>query len=132
MGSIPGDAGVVRPNPEVARRAERRVFSIADRLRILSEADACSKPGEIGALLRREGLYASTLSNFRKQRDSGKLGVDPAVVREKRLEKEAARQRDIRKIATLEAENKKLKILLELQKKVADLMNLSLDESIGS
>jgi transposase len=125
------DIGVVRPDPEVVGRAQRRLFSISDRLRILNEADTCSKPGEIGALLRREGLYASTLGNFRRQRDSGKLGADPAVVREKRLEKEAARQRDSRKIAALEAENKKLKILLELQKKVAELMNLSLDEPTG-
>ena len=97
----------------------------ADKLRILAEADACKQPGQLGALLRREGLYSSTLANFRKQRDEGKLGKDPAHVRQMRLDKEAARQRDIRKIAHLEAENKKLKVLIELQKKVAELMSLA-------
>ena len=95
----------------------------AEKLRILAEADAC-QPGQLGALLRREGLYSSTLANFRKQRDEGKLGRDPNLLRQQRRDKEAARQRDRRKIVHLEAENKKLKILLELQKKVAELISL--------
>jgi len=113
------------PNPQVTQRAARRSFTAADKLRILAEADACNQPGQLGALLRREGLYSSTLANFRKQRDAGKLGKDPAQVKQQRREKEAARQRDLRKIASLEAENKKLKVLIELQKKVAELMSLS-------
>ena len=114
------------PDPQVKLRAPRRRFTAADKLRILAEADACKQPGQLGALLRREGLYSSTLISFRKQRDQGKLGKDPNQVRQQRLEKEAARQRDARKIAHLEAENKKLTILLELQKKVAELMSLPL------
>ena len=113
-----------RPDPQVTQRAARRRFSAADKLRILAEADAC-QPGQLGALLRREGLYSSTLASFRKQRDEGKLGRDPDQLRQQRRDKEAARQRDRRKMAHLEAENKKLKILLELQKKVAELMSLS-------
>ena len=113
------------PDPQVTQRAARRSFTAADKLRILADADACHQPGQLGALLRREGLYASTLANFRKQRDEGKLGKDPAQVKQQRLQKEAARQRDLRKIASLEAENKKLKVLIELQKKVAELMSLS-------
>ena len=116
-----------RPDPQVTQRAPRRRFTTADKLRILAEADACNQPGQLGALLRREGLYSSTLANFRKQRDEGKLGKDPNLVRQQRRDKEAARQRDARKIAHLEAENKKLKILLDLQKKVAELLNLPLD-----
>jgi transposase-like protein len=116
-----------RPDPQVKQRATRRRFTAADKLRILAEADACKQPGQLGALLRREGLYSSTLLSFRKQRDAGKLGKDPQQVRQQRLDKEAARQRDTRKIAHLEAENKKLKILLELQKKVAELMSLPLE-----
>jgi transposase-like protein len=119
------EMAVSRPNPEVTQRAPRRSFTTADKLRILAEADACKQSGQLGALLRREGLYSSTLANFRKQRDAGKLGKDPALVRQQRLEKEATRQRDLRKIARLEAENKKLKVLIELQKKVAELMSLS-------
>jgi transposase len=114
-----------RPDPEVTQRAPRRSFTAADKLRLLAEADACKQTGQLGALLRREGLYSSTLANFRKQRDEGKLGKDPAQVRQQRLDKEAARQRDLHKIARLEAENKKLKVLIELQKKVAELMSLS-------
>ena len=101
------------PDPQVTQRAARRSFTAADKLRILADADACHQPGQLGALLRREGLYASTLANFRKQRDEGKLGKDPAQVKQQRLQKEAARQRDLRKIASLEAENKKLKVLID-------------------
>lgn len=113
-----------RPDPQVTQRATRRRFRAADKLRILAEADACHQPGQLGALLRREGLYSSTLANFRKQRDAGKLGKDPNVARQQNRDKEAARQHDARKIAHLEAENKKLKILLDLQKKVAELLSL--------
>src|SRR5579871_5004119 len=119
-----------RPDPQVTQRAARRRFTAADKLRILAEADACHQPGQLGALLRREGLYSSTLASFRKQRDEGKLGKDSNLVRQQRRDKEAARQRDARKIAHLEAENKKLKILLDLQKKVAELLNLPLENPI--
>lgn len=115
-----------RPDPQVRQRAPRRRFTISDKRRILAEADACP-PGQLGTLLRREGLYASTLYNFRKQRDAGKLGKDPDQLRQQRCQKEAARQRDARTIARLEAENHKLKILVELQKKVAELMSLPLE-----
>ena len=114
-----------RPDPEVTQRAPRRRFTIADKLRILAEADTC-QPGQLGALLRREGLYASTLHSFRKQRDQGKLGRDPNQVRQLRRDKQAARQRDARTIARLEAENQRLNILIDLQKKVAELMSLPL------
>jgi transposase len=113
------------PDPQVTQRAARRSFTAADKLRIIAEAEACNQPGQLGALLRREGLYSSTIASFRKQRDEGKLGKDPAQLKQQRREKEAARQRDLRKIASLEAENKKLKVLIELQKKVAELMSLS-------
>ena len=64
----------LRPDPQVQERASRRRFTAAYKTRILKEADACTKPGELGALLRREGLYSSTLANFRKLREAGKLG----------------------------------------------------------
>jgi len=120
-------ATVSRPDPEVSQRASRRRFTAGDKLRILAEADSCNQPGQLGALLRREGLYSSNLASFRKQRDAGKLGKDPQEVRQQRREKEAARQRDTRRIAHLEAENKKLRVLLDLQKKVAEVMDLSLE-----
>ena len=63
------------PDPELVERAARRRFTAAYKLSIVREADRCSKPGEIGALLRREGLYSSHLGKWREQRDQGALGV---------------------------------------------------------
>ena len=61
------------PDPEVAATVQRRRFTAEYRLRILKEADACKKSGELGALLRREGLYSSHLTNWRRQREEGAL-----------------------------------------------------------
>jgi len=66
-------AGV--PDPELAEGPKRRRFSAEYKLRIVREAEACTRPGEIGELLRREGLYSSLLSEWRKQRDAGSLGA---------------------------------------------------------
>ena len=63
-----GDLASNAPDPEVAALAKRRQFSPAEKRRILDAADRCTKFGEIGALMRREGLYSSHLSNWRKQR----------------------------------------------------------------
>jgi transposase len=63
------------PDPELVERARRRRFSAEYKLRVLREADACSAPGEIGALLRREGLYTSHLTAWRKQREQGALAA---------------------------------------------------------
>ena len=61
------------PDPELIERPRRRRFSAEYKLRVLREADACSRPGEVGELLRREGLYTSHLTYWRKQRDAGAL-----------------------------------------------------------
>ena len=61
------------PDPELVERARRRRFSAEYKLRILREADGCKRPGEIGALLRREGLYSSLLTEWRRQRERGSL-----------------------------------------------------------
>jgi transposase-like protein len=63
------------PDPELVERGSRRRFTAAYKLSIVREADACSKPGEIGALMRREGLYSSHLGKWREQRDQGALGA---------------------------------------------------------
>jgi transposase len=119
-----------RPDPQVPERPTRRRFTAAYKARILKEADACSKPGALGALLRREGLYSSTLANFRKLREAGQLGEkNPVQAHKQRQDKEAARQRDARRIAALETENQKLRVLLDLQKKVATLLDLTLGET---
>src|SRR5664280_3255943 len=70
-------APAVRPetNSEVVPHARRRHFSNADKRRILDAADRCTKPGEIGALMRREGVYSSSLSTWRRQREVAELGA---------------------------------------------------------
>ena len=70
--------GVVRPDPEVSEKPTRRRFTAEYKLRILRLADDCTKPGSIGALLRREGLYSSHLTMWRRQRERGALdGLQP-------------------------------------------------------
>ncbi len=61
------------PDPELAPKARRRQFTAAYKLKVVLEAERCSRPGEIGALLRREGLYSSLLTQWRQARDSGAL-----------------------------------------------------------
>lgn len=68
-----GQDGRVPPDPEVPERPKRRRFTAEYKLAILKEADAATEPGEIGALLRREGLYSSHLVDWRRQRDAGVL-----------------------------------------------------------
>jgi transposase len=66
------------PNTEVVAKAKRRRFTAAEKQRLLREAEACQGSGEIGALLRREGIYASYLTTWRRQRASGELdGLSP-------------------------------------------------------
>ncbi len=115
------------PDPEVPARARRRKFTAAYKLDILAQADACSKPGEIGALLRREGLYSSLLSKWREQRAAGALAalspkkrgrkprrVDPQAKRVAQLERENARLRQkLEKAETIISVQKKLSRLLE-------------------
>jgi transposase len=72
------ESSIVPPNPEVAAIARRRQFSSAERQRILATADQCKQPGEIGALLRKEGIYSSHLANWRKQRAAAeRLALTP-------------------------------------------------------
>ena len=111
------------PDPEVAVRAKRRRFNAAYKLRILQEADACQERGEIGALLRREGLYSSHLSTWRKQRDIGELTNkkrgrkgDPAEAQLKRLQRENER---------LRRELQKAHLVIEVQKKLSQVLGLS-------
>lgn len=111
------------PDPELVDRAKRRRFTGEYKLRILREADACSRPGEIGALLRREGLYTSHLTAWRKQRDAGALaglertrGRKPADPREAELA--ALRRRAER----AEAELEKARKVIEIQGNVSALL----------
>jgi transposase len=123
----PSQPSVDRPDPQVVAGSTRRRFTAEYKLRILKEADACSHHGDLGELLRREGLYSSTLASFRKQHQTGRLtSADPAAKKAQRKQKEAVRQRDARRIARLELENQKLRALLDLQKKLSDLIGIPL------
>lgn len=113
------------PPTEVAPRAQRRVFTAEYKRRVLQEADACRKPGEISALLRREGLYSSLLSEWRRARELGELaGATP-----RRGPKPTPADARDERIAALEKENARLltravraEALVELQKKVAEIL----------
>ena len=108
-------------------KVQRRRFSAEYRLRVLKQADACKKPGELGALLRREGLYSSLLVNWRRQREQGALRemrgrrrgpkaepIDPRVTQ---LETETRRlQRKLQRAETI----------ITLQKKVAEILRIPL------
>jgi transposase len=117
------NGGLVPPDAEVTARHARRRFTSAYKREILRHADACTQPGEIGALLRKEGLYSSHLVTWRQQRDAGltpqKRGrkataVDPQV---KKLERENRRLTS--RLQTVEA-------LLAFQKKVSELLQIPL------
>ena len=111
------------PNPELLERPQRRRFTAEYKLRILREADACTRPGEVGALLRREGLYTSHLTYWRKQRDAGAL----EALRRPRGRKPADR-RDVeiaalrRRAERAEAELEKARRVIEVQGNVSALL----------
>lgn len=114
-------ASVARASEEV-KVARRRRFSAEFKRQVLREADACREAGEIGALLRRHGLYSSHLTVWRRQRDEGlvpkKRGRKPSF-KNPLAEENAKLQRELAK-ATARAE--RAERLLELQKKVAELL----------
>lgn len=127
--------GGARPDPEVVEKPARRRFTAAYKLEILKEAEACSERGEIGALLRREGLYSSHLTTWRGQRDQGSLR---ALAPAKRGRKAKPRNPPADEVARLERENSKLQkrlqqaeLIIDVQKKVADLLGIPLTNPPG-
>jgi transposase len=115
------------PDPAVPEKAKRRKFTAEYKVRILRQVDRCKAPGEIGAILRREGLYSSLLTEWRRQRDrvakaslaATKRGpkaraVDPRV---KQLERENAK---------LRRRNQRLEALVDIQKKASELLGIPL------
>ena len=115
---------------EVVARATRRRFTNADRRRILAKADACTKPGEIGALLRREGVYSSSLTTWRRKREAGEL---VALASQKRGPKVNPALAEARRFEQLTRENQRLQsqldkamLVIDVQKKVSVLLGLTL------
>ena len=120
-------AGV--PDPELVEQAKRRSFTAGYKARILAEADACTRPGEVGELLRREGLYTSHLTYWRKQRKDGalkELGRPRGRKPVDRREQEIAALR--RRAERAEAELVKARRVIEIQGNVSAL----LEEMLGS
>jgi transposase-like protein len=120
------------PDPEVVEKAQRRRFSAAYKLQILGEVDRCAEPGEIGSLLRREGLYSSLLSTWRRQRSAGSLEAlstkkrgrkprvaDPSADRIVQLE---------RKVAQLSCKLQQAEAIIEVQKKLSEILGIELPD----
>jgi len=119
------------PDPEVVPQAKRRQFTAKYKLRILQEADRCTERGQIGELLRREGLYSSYLSKWREQRARGQLqglaskkrgrpAQTPATAELARLRRENER---------LRAQLKQAEVIIDVQKKLAGLLGLTTAET---
>jgi transposase len=121
------------PEPEVTVVTARRRFSPKYKRHILEQADRCSAPGEVGALLRREGLYSSHLSKWRQQRDQGVVsGLTPRKRGPKATERSADSVRVVqleRDNATLRAQLEQAELIIEVQKKVSQLLGVSLPKT---
>jgi transposase-like protein len=121
------------PEVEVLAKPKRRRFAVEYKLRILREAEKCTGRGELGALLRREGLYSSTLSNWRRARDRGDLSARGMPKRGRKGKPKDGRDLRVRE---LERENKRLRArleraeaLIEVQKKVSELLGVDLRQT---
>jgi transposase len=112
------------PDPELAVRAKRRKYTAKYKLSIVSEADACTRPGEVGALLRREGLYSSHLGKWREQRDAGALGaLQPRQRGPQKQSADAAEVTRLRgQLARSETDLKNARRVIEVQGKVSALL----------
>lgn len=124
------EIGLVGQETEVSAKARRRQFTAEYKRKVLAEAEACTKPGEIGALLRREGLYSSHLVEWRRAREGGALaGLAP---RKRGLAAKVPHPLE-KKVLELQRDNVRLErramraeALVELQKKVSELLGVQL------
>jgi transposase len=119
--------------PGQATKATRRRYTREEKLRILRLVEACKERGQIGAILRREGIYYSTLRDFQEQRAQGRL--EPGYERDKQttIAEQAA---DKKRIAELEAQNRQLRqrleqaeIVIDVQKKLSQLLGIALPQT---
>jgi transposase-like protein len=124
------EIGLVGQETEVSAKARRRQFTAEYKRKVLAEVEACMKPGEIGALLRREGLYSSHLVEWRRARDSGALAGlrprrrGPVAKVPHPLERKVAELE--RSLARAERRAERTEGLVELQKKVSELLGIQL------
>jgi len=122
-------------SPELAARPRRRTFTAADKLRILAATDRALETGGVGAVLRREGVYSSTLCDWRRQRDAGSLG---ALTPSRRGPKVSGANPLAAKVALLEKDNARLarclaraEAIIDVQKKLADLLGIPMTPDGG-
>jgi len=118
-----------KPDTEVVEKAKRRQYTAEYKLRILQEVDACKGTGEIGRLLRREGLYSSLVSKWRQQREQGSLEGLGAHKRGPKADLQAV------EFARLQRENERLRkrleraeLIIDVQKKVAQMLGAPAEE----
>lgn len=118
------------PDPEVVAKATHRIFTAEYKRRILQEADASAQPGGVGALLRRESLYSSHLTTWRRQRERGELqGLTPAKRGRKADPQAAEIARLTRETQRLAAQLERAELIIEVQKKVSQLLGLPMISS---
>lgn len=124
-----------KPDPEVPERKHRRKFTAKYKLEILDQIDKCTQPGQIGELLRREGLYSSSITTWRRQRDQGLLD---ALSPQKRGRKNIAKNPLSNEVSRLQRENERLKkklkqaeTIIAVQKKVSEILGISQDHNEG-
>jgi transposase len=129
-----GSEPVAHPESEVVPKATRRAFSAGYKMRIVEEADQCTELGQIGAMLRREGLYSSHLSTWRRWRDLGAL----QALKPKKRGRKASQDAHEVEIAALRRENERMQKQLEqaeliigAQKKLAEALEQTLAGSEG-
>ena len=126
----PGVPILVIADPEVPEKARRRRFTAEYKLRVVEQADACTEAGEVGELLRREGLYSSHLATWRRQKREGSLqGLSPR----RRGRKPNPVNPLAKRVAELERENKALsarlrqaEVIIDVQKKVSQILGIPL------
>jgi transposase-like protein len=125
--------GVQPQETEVVAKAKRRSFTAKYKRKIVREADACKEPGEVGALLRREGLYSSHLTTWRREVEERELA---ALAPKKRGPKVDERDRKIadqaREIEKLKARVERAELIVEIQKKVSSILGVELPKTPGS
>ncbi len=110
----------VSENPEVVEKAARRRFTTEYKQRIVMEADQCSQRGELGALLRREGLYSSTVGQWRRQLQESSLSPTKKSTQKESLSQEIVRLK--RENDRLSEKLRQAELIIDVQKKVSELM----------
>lgn len=124
------------PEVEVVAKAQRRRFTSEFKRRILREAEACRRPGEVSSLLRREGLYSSHLAAWRAARERGELAAPGSRRRGPKPVRPDPRQKRIaeleRELRRAQARAERAEALVELQKKVAEILGRELPARDGT